>query len=394
MGRIARALALLALAALTAAGGQLTGVVKTPLGLPLAGATLTFTLSQVAYFGTSYAVAPATAACGTDAGGNIVGLNAPPAPTVGATSGAFTLPAGNYFVEITYSGDSGETAPSTEVPVTLNATGYLVITLPNGGTLPPGATATNIYIGTTSGGETKQASTTGATYSQQTPLASGSAVPASNTTQCNFAFNDALLPTATFYTLSIADASGNALPGYPQNYYFVGTTEDLAAMRPIAGNPAVSFPMPLLANPPTSASQSVGSGLQLNGFPLNGAANVGPGYIAWFWSGAMAPANFTMFVFTPNVTVVARRVSAFAQTPGSGGASGITVGLTQGTGFCEFTPGLLPGAAASSSSGGTFTVSGGSCTLQAGVPVTVESVGDDHSTRAANVGFLLEVTSQ
>lgn len=110
----------------------------------------------------------------------------PATPTVTPTTGTGSLAAGTYYVKITFvdniAGTQGETLPSAETSAVLSATGEITVTSPAGNGEPYGY---NIYIGTTSNGETLQNASPvllGTNYVQSSALIAGSAVPSSDTT--------------------------------------------------------------------------------------------------------------------------------------------------------------------------------------------------------------------
>lgn len=113
-------------------------------------------------------------------------IAAPGAPSVTPTTGTGSLASGTYYVEVTFvddiAGAQGETTPSLEASATLSATGELTVNTPTGSGEPY---AYNVYIGTTSGGETLQNASPvalGTNYVQSAALISGAALPATNTT--------------------------------------------------------------------------------------------------------------------------------------------------------------------------------------------------------------------
>jgi hypothetical protein len=106
------------------------------------------------------------------------------APTLGQSAGG-SLPAGTYYVKYTWlypTGQQGvnqETAASPEASLAVSSGNQLNVTLPS---LPAGAVGANIYIGTSSGSETKQNASpvTGTTYAQTTAITTtGAAAPSS-----------------------------------------------------------------------------------------------------------------------------------------------------------------------------------------------------------------------
>ncbi|HEY7855895.1 MAG TPA: hypothetical protein VIC32_05580 [Terriglobales bacterium] len=377
--------------AFTLSAGTLTGRFVTPGLGGVANGTLLLTLSQAAVLPGSFAIVPSTAACATSTDGAVVGVPNPAATPVGAaTAGVGTLPAGTYFVVITYTGAAATTSlASPELILTLPTAGKLQINAP--ALQPAAATGFAVYIGAASGAETLQGAVTGfgGAYTQSAALASGAALPAANSTVCSFAFNDTLIPSFTYYSASLADAQGNTVPGYPQSWYLSGSSLDVSNIVPLASNPALRFPMPVLSNPASSAAQSVGSGLNLNQFPINAAANVGPGFFSAFWSGSQPATGTTLATWTPNVGIVIRRLDINAQTAGSGGTVGTTVTITDGTSTCTFGGLLIGDALATSQSLGV-----GNCSFGAAVSLTVAVSGDDHTVKPQNLSWSLELTAR
>ncbi len=384
------ALALLALAAASAARATiLQGKLVLPSYGPVVNGILTLALSQAAVVPGSYAIAPATVACYTSTDGSVVGVPNPAAtPTGGAFGGTGTLPAGTYFVEIVYqAAGSTATLASPEARFVLTSAGYLLVNAP--ALSPAAATGYAVYIGTASGTETLQGTAAlGSGYTQSTPLTAGAAPPGSNSTACSVMGNDTLIPAYTYYSATLADANGNVLAGFPQNWYIAGSPVDVSELEPLASNPAVRFPMPILANPSSAQAQSLGSGLNLNGYTVTGSGNVGPGFFSAYWSGTLPAPTSALATWTPNSAVQVRRLDMNAQSAGSGGSAGLTITVSDGTSTCTFA-GMLPAAGTSSSAAPS-----GACGFNAGVPLTVSVTGDDHGTRPGNVSWSLEVTSR
>ncbi len=392
--RTARAAALAA--ALAAAGGARAGVLTGKFVLPTGGAvangTLALTLSQQGVTSLpGYAVVPQTVACYTSSDGSVVGLpNPQTAPGGNAFNGLGTLAAGVYFVEIAYTGASSATSlASPESRLSLTAAGELQIPPP--ALQPAAATGYAVYVGTSQGGETLQGTVSGfsASFTQAGPLAAGAALPAANTSVCSLTFNDAITPSYTTYAATLEDSSGNVEPGYPQNWYLAGLSADVGTIMPLASNPAVAFPQPILANPSSTTAQSLGSALYLNGFNLEATGNVGPGFFSAYWAGALPAANTALATWTPNAGIWVRRADVNAQTAGTGGTQGTAITVSDGTSTCTFS-GLLAGSATAGSQG--FPT--GVCDFNAGVPLTVRVLSDDHTTPPQNLSWSLELTAK
>lgn len=374
--------------AVAAHAGTLTGKFALPnSSLPAADATLTLRLSQAGVVPGSFAVVPSPVTCYTTVSGAVTGLPDPAAPpAVTASQGNGLLPAGVYFVAVTTINTSGESLPSPEAVIVLPAPGALTVAPPS---LPPGASFA-VYIGTASGAESRQAiASLGSPYVQSNPLATGAALPASNTSPCEFAFNDAILPAPTYYIATLTDAQGNTYPGFPQNWYLTGPTADVSQIYPLATPLPIRFLTPIFANPGTSAAQSLNSNLNLNGYSINNTANLGPGLISVFWSGSLPAPSAILDVWTPNSAIVLRRLSVYAQSPGNGGSVGSVITVSSAQGTCTF-PALLSGAGTAGSS----SLGSGTCSFSAGLPVTVALSADDHTTRPGNLNLVLEFTGE
>jgi hypothetical protein len=388
----ARQAVLTAALAAAAWAGTLTGKFILPTAGAVADGTLLLTLSQQGITSApGYAVVPRSVACYTSTDGSVVGVpNPQTAPGGSAFNGLGTLPAGVYFVEIAYTGASATTSlVSPESRLSLTSAGELQIPPP--ALQPAAATGFAVYIGTSSGGETLQGTVAGfsASFTQSGPLAAGAAPPGANSSVCSIEFNDAITPSYTTYSATLEDASGAAEPGYPQSWYLAGLQADVGTIVPLASNPAVAFPQPILANPTTSTAQSLNSGLYMNGLDIEASGNVGPGFFSAYWAGALPAANTVLASWTPNVGIWVRRADLNAQAAGAGGTQGTAITVSDGTSTCTFS-GLLVGAATSGSQG--FPT--GACEFNAGVPLTVRVLSDDHTTAPQNLSWSLELTAK
>ena len=99
---------------------------------------------------------------------NICGL--PNIPTLSQSAGG-SLGATTYYVKLTAVDSTGETTPSAEVHLAVAANNVLVVTLP--AAQPTGITGINVYVGTSSGTETKQTASPTAQASTWTEPTSG-----------------------------------------------------------------------------------------------------------------------------------------------------------------------------------------------------------------------------
>lgn len=377
------------LLALPLAAGTLTGRLVLPMTTrPLAGATLTFTLSQAAAVPGSFMLVPQSVSCFTTADGSIVGLPDPAAlPSAQAQTTGGSLPSGLYFIQWTWLGASGETLPSSELEISLAAPGSIQLQPP--ANPPASATGMSVYIGTASGQETMQYSGPIAAYTQSVPLVSGALPPNRNTTVCSLNFNDDTIPAPTYYQVNLLAAGGAQIAGFPQSWYLSGSTVDVSAIVPLSTNPALRFPEPILSNPSSAMPQSIASPLLLNGYPLSGAANIGPGLLSLSFASTLPAPLATLDQWTPNAAVSLHRLSLYAALAGSGGVNGLTLAVTDGVNTCSFA-GLLPGPQPYSSNA----LPTGVCSFNAGVPLSLQLTSDDHSTRPANLSLVLEMTSR
>lgn len=235
------------------------GTLSNASGIPAQNATLTFQLNQVGFVaGTSTIVT--SSQCATDVSGAVVGIGNPQTGPRVSTQNTGTLPAGNYYVEFSwYDQFANQTLVSPEVPTQLTTTGELQI-LPPVGNGPPQATGLDVYIGTSSGGETYQGQTTSTTaqYTQAVPLTTGAAVPTHNATPCRVFANDAIWPTGTGYQVSLVDSSGNTLFQYPQMWQVLGPGSSYNLSQGIPYyNGQVTYPVPILSQPTNHNPQSI-----------------------------------------------------------------------------------------------------------------------------------------
>lgn len=387
-------LAFLLLAATLSASSTLTGTFVRPMtSQAIANATLNLSLSQYGIIAGSYAVVPQQVSCYTTNNGGVVGIPDPIlAPGYATSTVSGSLAGGTYFVQIAYIQGGLTSLVSPEIQVNLSAAGTITVNAP--ALQPASATGFAVYIGTTSGGETLQGTVSGTpgqwgNYQQSVPLSNGAAIPTQNTTSCTLTFNDSIIPTYTYYVASLSDSAGNVLPGFPQNWYLSGSSVNVANIIPLSFPPSVNFPQPVLQNPTSAATQSIGSSINLNGHLLSGSANVGPGNHDFFFSGAYTGTSI-LNRWTPNSAITVQRASVFAQTPGSGGATGTTITVSNGTtSGCVFS-GLIAGASGS----GTSNSPSGFCNFAAGFQITVTVTADDHSVFPSNSSWSIEYVAQ
>lgn len=222
-------------------------------------------------------VAPTTAECATSVDGSVVGVPNPLNPPILSTVFSGTLPPGNYFVqEAWYDASANTTLVGPEVSIQLSGTGEIQEEPPASG-MSANAVGRNIYIGTTSGGETLQGTVVGTgAYTQSVPLIAGAAVPSANNTICNIIANDAGWPTGTGYQVTLTTPAGATVPGYPMQWQLLGpgNTINLGNGLPLY-NGIVTYPIPILARPYGHGPQSISGPLSLSGYNLTNVNGLG-----------------------------------------------------------------------------------------------------------------------
>lgn len=261
-----------------------TGVVQNAQGGPLANGTFSLALTQPAVISGTATIVPSPVNCYTDAAGNVVGEPNPlqlPVATPNLASG--TLPAGTYYVEITYFDSTGESAPSPELTFVLSSAGTLNVTAPT--KQPASASGYKVYIGTASGAETLQGSVTGTpgswgNFSQAAALAAGTALPVSNSSVCKVHFNDELQPSFVCYDVGLVTQSGVSVPGYPQYWYLSGGssgTVNVSQGTPqsnVCQGAGVVYPQAIVTTPAAGATQSINGDLSLGSNSLTAGAAI------------------------------------------------------------------------------------------------------------------------
>ena len=263
----------------------LTGTLGSANGMPASNYSITLVPTQVMYVGGSMVVV-GNANCATDTNGAVIGTANPITPPIlSATYVTGTVPAGNYYVEITwYDAFNHETLPSPEVPLQLTATGSIVVSPPAAGA-PLSAVGMNIYIGTSSGAETYQGHVTNpaSTYTQSAAVTTGAAVPNVNSTSCMVVANDAAWPIAG-YMFNLFTPAGNNVPGYPQQVQFVGpgSAYNLSNGLPLF-NGRVTYPVPVLTLPYNHNPQSISGPLSMTGYNVYNVGHLGVGTALPAW---------------------------------------------------------------------------------------------------------------
>jgi hypothetical protein len=276
-----RALLILILSTATAYGGTITGTLLGPSGLPIKNGTLNFVLQQAGLMVGTGSVVPTTAQCFTSADGSVVGMPNPLGlPNTSITYGTGSMAAGIYYVAFTfYTSGNLETLASPELKVQLTGAGSLIISPPV--TFPAGAAGMRIYVGTTSGTETAQGNSTGASgnfVQNETPVTTGETLPTVNDVGCSMAFNDTIIPYSG-YNVSLISSSGNAYPGWPQEWELNGGlngTINVSNGAPL-WNGTVIYPQPIFAQPLNHGPQSISGLVNMTGYDLINVGALGVG---------------------------------------------------------------------------------------------------------------------
>lgn len=246
----------------------LTGTFRGANGIVAKNYTMALVPSQQGYIAGCGVNIPTTNTCATSTDGSMVGVPNPLTTSVNTTSGSGSLGSGVYFSLYEWYDAAGHvTLASPETAATLSGTGSLVVNPPSSG-IPSNAVGMDVFIGTTSGGETLQGQTTGsASYVQSSALTSGAAPASTNTTLCQVTANDSVWPTGTGYNVSLTTAQGNPVPGYPMQWQLLGggTTYNLSNGLPYYHG-VVFYPVPILAAPQNHGTQSISGNLSLGGY--------------------------------------------------------------------------------------------------------------------------------
>lgn len=275
LGRLIALLLLLAPLGALCQYVTVVGNIQAANGLPAANNVINFTPSQWFFVAGTGVVVNTTTNCATSIDGSVVGLPNPLEATIVTAGFLGTLPAGNYYVEYAWYVGAALTLPSPEVQVQQQMGGSLTVQAPASGK-PAGATGMVVYIGASSGAETRQGTTTGlAPWVQQVPLVSGVAPATINNTVCQQVANDAGWPVGTGYNVSLVDPSGNTIPGYPMLWQLLGagSTINLSTGLPYYHG-VVTFPSPILASPQNHTPQSISGPLNLGGYALTGVGSL------------------------------------------------------------------------------------------------------------------------
>lgn len=269
----------------TGSSVTLSGTLGSSNGLPAKNYTMTLKPSQQGFLPACQVNLPLAVTCGTSIDGSVVGIPNPLTGTVNTTSGSGSLSSGVYYSVIAWYDSTGNvTLASPETATTLSGTGSLVVNPPASG-VPSNAQGMRVYIGSSSGSETLQGSTTGsASFVQSSALSGGASPSGTNTTLCQVAANDAVWPTGTGYNVTLVDSHANPVPGYPMQWQLLGpgTTVNLSNGLPYYHG-VVVYPSPILSAPANHGTQSISGGLSFGGYTIYNAGAIGVGTATPGW---------------------------------------------------------------------------------------------------------------
>lgn len=257
----------------------LTGNLRSANGLPSSNSIITLTPSQTGFIAGCGVNLPQATTCSTSTDGSVVQTPNPLTTTINTTSGSGSLTSGTYYTVYEWYDALGHTTlPSPETRTILSASGSLVVNPPTSG-VPSTAVGMDVFIGTTSGGETLQGQTTGtSSFTQSTPLTSGTSPSMANNTVCVVTANDSIWPTGTGYIATMTDSVGNAIPGFPMQWQLMGagSTINLSNGLPYYHG-VVTYPVPVLTMPQNHGVQSISGPLNMTGYNIINVGKLGVG---------------------------------------------------------------------------------------------------------------------
>ena len=263
----------------------LAGNLRSSNGLPAKNYNMTLTPTQQGYIAGCGVNLGTSSACATSTDGSVVGLPNPLTATINTSTGSGSLGSGVYYTVYEWYDAAGHvTLASPETITSLSGSGSLVVNPPASG-MPSLAIGMDVFIGTSSGGETLQGQTTGsASFVQAAALITGASPASTNTTLCQVIANDTIWPTGTGYNVNLTDSRGNPVPNYPMQWQLLGagTTINLSNGLPYYHG-VVFYPVPILSQPANHGTQSISGGLNLSGYFLYNAGRVGAGTSTPAW---------------------------------------------------------------------------------------------------------------
>lgn len=263
----------------------LAGNLRLSNGLPAKNYNMTLTPTQQGYIAGCGVNLGISSACATSTDGSVVGLPNPLTATINTSTGSGSLGSGVYYTVYEWYDAAGHvTLASPETIASLSGSGSLVVNPPASG-MPSLAIGMDVFIGTSSGGETLQGQTTGsASFVQAAALTSGASPASTNTTLCQVIANDTIWPTGTGYNVNLTDSRGNPVPNYPMQWQLLGagTTINLSDGLPYYHG-VVFYPVPVLSQPANHGTQSISGGLNLSGYFLYNTGRVGVGTSTPAW---------------------------------------------------------------------------------------------------------------
>lgn len=351
----------------------LAGNLRAANGIPLSNGIVTLTPSQQGYIAGCGVNLQTNATCATSTDGSVVGVPNPVTATINTSGGVGLLPVGVYYtVYEWYDAAGNATLPSPETRSTVSMISALTVNSPSSG-IPSNAVGMRVFIGTASGAETLQGSTTGSSaYIQSTTLAAGASPATSNSTLCSVTANDSIWPTGTGYNVSLVDASGNPIPSYPMQWQLLGagTTINLSNGLPYYHG-VVFYPVPLLAAPANHGTQSVSGGLNFGGYNVLNAGKVGVGTATPGWpldvenglinsfagylvdgnggtNGQCLGSDGTAYDVSVPCTITggATTIDGYGAGAGTGASASLSTGSTDTSGQLVLTSGTSPSAGA------------------------------------------------
>ena len=157
----------------------------------------------------------------TDNVGNVIGVPDPiVTPSVLANLVSGTLAVGTYHVKIAYAGAGGVSNASPEATVILSSQGSIIVSAPV--QQPASATGYAVYISARPGRRRFRERLRGGRYTRNPRgLTSGATLPSVNSSVCSIRFSDELIPTGTYYTVTLTSARGSKIAGLPADLVYV-----------------------------------------------------------------------------------------------------------------------------------------------------------------------------
>jgi hypothetical protein len=175
-------------------------------------------------------------------------IGTPAAPTVSSAGTGGSIPAGTYYVVVTYSGSGGETlASAASITTTTGATSTITVSVPAAAV---GASAFKVYVGTASGGPfylqngAAGSPISGAAYTLSVaPTLSGTTAPAADTSNVNVASAGAPFAAGDVgNTIQVASGNGWTAGFYQVVAFDAASGKATLDRSPVAGGAANANP--------------------------------------------------------------------------------------------------------------------------------------------------------